>query len=698
MCAVLACLALLPDAAGCVDPQRARYTGPADGIDDVADVADARSDVVDEVVDGLGPDTSDAATPDDTVRPDAVEDDVSDVADPRDVGPADADVAVDIAIDDADTADEVVCDPPECGDRVCGTVENTCGETLDCGQCAPDDEVCSAAGQCDLECGDDVKTCACALTICQGVDPGAAQSWCASGQGTLCGPPIKGAYQLNGCAPDCGGPGKTMPGINLMCAGPGAPCVTQLNNSLQLELDCDACAPVCEPECPDIPDVCGDDGCGGSCGECQDGGECADQQCKAEEVCTDQDASCECMFATCLGMDLDEATTFCGEFGAADEPCVAWMLEAYAISGCSAQCSQAPPHMYPGMEFLCGAQECDGYKALDPDFDQSCEVCLEPQQCADAEDKCQCASDKCGDVGVSDDNTCKEVPEECLLVMAQALDDQGCGVTCDNGMPSPVLDAACTHPACDSLQLSQTECQCTPQPGACVQEGLSCQCILEECTGGFDLGDACPSMPEVCQDLIAERYEGQGGCGGECGDTQVPGLDKLCTTFDCVEWANDTGLGAICESCESPCLNVGGCSDDDYCVGGDCLPGEYTGEWEVWALNEVPEPVEFPSQVWLITATDDGAGYELTFLIPDDPSFDIPAIIVDKVMYADGFVPIIDNPIFTSVTLEIWAIFDPAEPDDGGITPALFTALVFADYSQPDGEITPVIWEVMGVR
>ena len=129
------------------------------------------------------------------------------------------------------------CAPTGCGNGTCDAGEDcaTCG--LDCGVCCGD-------GTCSPERGEDCLTCA--------ADCGDCGATC--GDGTC-----EGAEYCGSCPADCGGPCGCGDGV----CGAGEDCTS-------CAADCGACP--CQPTCGDK--VCGDNGCGGSCGTCGTGTKC----------------------------------------------------------------------------------------------------------------------------------------------------------------------------------------------------------------------------------------------------------------------------------------------------------------------------------------------------------------------------------------------------------------------------------------
>ena len=211
------------------------------------------------------------------------------------------------------------CQGKTCGGDGCGGSCGDCPRGADCldGICAtPDGLDCAAMADCVLDCAE--LSCAvaclasgseegraameplvdCVLGVCEETEdaasclPGAAGGPCLDAYlacvpaaapcgfcppGTECGVGSEYAYV-------CGAPGCA-PGLDLLgsCAGAGGNTAVWCEDGWTLAIDCDhvgpetvcgwhsddvgwICVPSCTPDC--AAKACGDDGCGGSCGDC----------------------------------------------------------------------------------------------------------------------------------------------------------------------------------------------------------------------------------------------------------------------------------------------------------------------------------------------------------------------------------------------------------------------------------------------
>lgn len=178
------------------------------------------------------------------------------------------------------------CTGAECGDDGCGGDCGTCpsGEVCQVSQCVECDPDCGE----ENECGDDGCGGSCGIceqgTVCQGgtcIDeeectPDCTGAWCGDpdGCGGVCSGTCPGGGNcvngtcVGGCVPDCAGS---------ECGNDG--CGGQCGECTWPE-ECEAGSCACEPKCTLEGWTCGPDGCGGSCGECTGADEvCLNHQC-----------------------------------------------------------------------------------------------------------------------------------------------------------------------------------------------------------------------------------------------------------------------------------------------------------------------------------------------------------------------------------------------------------------------------------
>ncbi len=399
------------------------------------------------------------------------------------------DAAGNAAIDDAEGDWYVFETPdctPQCAGKQCG--DNGCGGV--CGTCCADQSC--QDGQCagGLGCGPTDKAgcdgCACEECVCE------MDAYCCNGQwDDICasecmehcgGCPTEGDCTGKECGDDgCGGScGDCIGDEECVLGGSGTPC---------------------QPDC-DGKD-CGDDGCGGSCGDCPDGTTCEDGQCLDPcfgvgfEGCCDGTTLHYCEGDHVMEVDCDAQGLLCG-----------WM-DNVGWYDCTDQALEDPTGDHP--------MWCTG-------------------ACApDCEDK-TCGSDGCG-------GTCG---------------DCGAGETCnDDGVCEPPCPDFPTNGCCDGDLLNY----CDVMEGGvaavdCAAEDLHCG--WDTTLGVYNCVDAQTADPSgehplwcagTCEPDCDGKDCGDDGCGGACGSC-VPGFscgdDFTCTlggSADDVVGGSDSGGG-----------------------------------------------------------------------------------------------------------------------------------------------------------
>jgi len=479
------------------------------------------------------------------------------------------------------------CDGKTCGDNGCGGSCGfcACGEACVAGACVA--EHCTL-GEITLECGKDAcgtdcGTCADADAICTDgacCVPACDGKVCGSdGCGGYCGVCAAGSYCLAGacsatgdvagCTPTLGpvDPETGEPSVVPGCNGCGCEaCVFELDDYCQTTAWDSVCVGECQNECgqacPCVPDctdkACGDDGCGGTCGDCTGEkevcsvGACCVPSCEGKQ-CGDDGCGGSC--GTCFGenpvcnLDTGMCTAAaCGPFngvGCCDGNVlrICGGNEVFAVD-CTADDPTSVCGWYAGDDwyaagYYCGpATDEEGNTLIDPAGDPSGD---NPLVCAACTPSClgkMCGSgDGCGGVcGCPSGTKCVEgYCETCTpMCYGKGCGDDGCGGTC----------GACTDPA------------------VCYND----QCCTAQCTG------------KEC---------GDDGCGGVCGACEG---DAVCTDGQCctpacdgVTCGNDDGCGGTCGcasgecvdgSCVDPCQGITyeGCCDGSivkWCEGGE---------------------------------------------------------------------------------------------------------------------------------
>ena len=437
----------------------------------------------------------------------------------------------------------------ECGTDACG---------LDCGTCAEDSR-CVDHACCTPEC--DGRAC--------GPD----------GCGGYCGVCDEGSFCLAGqCGPTSDVPGcsaSETPG----CAGCGCEaCVFALDPYCQDSAWDAVCAVECQEECgqacPCVPSctgkACGDDGCGGRCGD--HAGACAGEGevCFAGACCVPDctgracgDDGCGGSCGTCWG-----AAPVCD---AAAGQCVADVCAAMGccvgdhLIGCSGNSFYAVDCKADDPAFVCGWYAGDAVYAAGyycgPRYDEQGEVLIDP------------AGDPSG-----------THPPACIVEVPNCL-GKPCGA-------SDGLGGICACP-----------------PGTACHEGV--------CVG-----------PASCQG----KECGDDGMGGSCGECDAPAVcfGYVCCTPDCAGKAcGDDGCGGWCGACE-PGWNCeqGQCADPNAGCDGllyeGCCSGSVLRWCEDGAMQQVDCAIDPRSQGPLCGWVGESGYYGCTARDEADPSGQFP--------------------------------------------------------------------------
>jgi len=290
--------------------------------------------------------------------------------------------------------------------------------------------------------------------------------------------------------------------------------------------NCAADCPGCTPQCDD--QSCGDDGCGGTCGDCGPGQQCKDGQCTI--VCAVDCAEKDCGDDGCGGT--------CGDC-ASDEQC-----SEVGVCECKPQCDGKN----------CGDDGCDG----------SCGDCGTGQQCEDGQCTALCVQDCAG--------------KEC--------GDDGCGGTCGDcqtGFECSQFEPVCLPITCDAAEIvfvdqqvcvGQTLIACTTDDfGNWTLAATYCPSLGQEC----NTIEAVPPKEAECKSVCVADCTGKvcglDGCGGSCGTCSSKeycsdGQCYLTCTPDCAgKSCGSDGCGGQCGSCTAG----GVCATDGVCVPQDCM-------------------------------------------------------------------------------------------------------------------------------
>jgi hypothetical protein len=419
---------------------------------------------------------------------------------------------------------QCVC-TPECVGKACGA--NGCGGS--CGSCVNAQEVC-IEGACvcipacnGKECGGDGcgnpcglcdggKVCKEGSCVCLAeqskVCCGDAVCWVDScgviGQVVAACPFGCGDGKCLNCVPDCAGKACGEDGCGGSCGDcPGAQDL------------CVAGACACQPDCADKE--CGDDGCGGSCGGCDDGVWCTEQLCQ-EGTCYYPLKADTCRIdGVCYNSGQTSPGGVCLTCVPGTSP-EAWSPTAKGTPcGDGMVCFQGSccDHAAHCQDRECGSDDCGG----------NCGSCLgEQDACFDGQCVCvpacegkECGADGCGGScgtcpGEQDlciDSLCI-CQSECLL---KECGTDGCGGSCGTcvGQTSctvaqkcGVVTFFCGNGTCDDDLLEDCD-SCPEDCGACCGDGECSAYHLEEC---WSCPEDCPWCAELCDDGGEVSWDG----------------------------------------------------------------------------------------------------------------------------------------------------------------------------------------------
>ena len=243
----------------------------------------------------------------------------------------------------------------------------------------------------------------------------------------------------------------------------------------------------CQPLNPEVPScsgkICGDDGCGGSCGDCP-----------AQHACVGGDCVCE---PDCTGK-------ICGD------------------DGCGGSCGGCPTqHACVGGACVC-EPDCNGKICGDDGCGGSCGGCPAQHACVGGTCICQpdCSGKSCGGDGCG--GSCGGCPSQhvcsggkCVCqpnCSGKSCGGDGCGGSC-GGCPSQHV-------------CSGGKCVCQPNCSgkSCGGDGCGGSC------GGCPSQHVCSGGTCVCQPNCSGKSCGSNGCGGSCGKC---GTGYKCSNNQC---------------------------------------------------------------------------------------------------------------------------------------------------------------------
>ncbi|MGK0359432.1 MAG: hypothetical protein ACI9U2_001734, partial [Bradymonadia bacterium] len=306
----------------------------------------------------------------------------------------------------------------------------------------------------------------------------------------------------------------------------------------------EACVPDCNAR------VCGDDGCGSQCGECEAGWTCSmagrcdppaprcgDDACNGDEDCSTCPADCGncCGDGACAGERGEDCATClsdcaCGgddRCDAANGVCEACQPQcdgrACGEDGCGGTCGDCPG-MAACDNGVCAVMcvpVCDG-RSCGPDGCGSvCGDCDDGQVC-NAQGVCEAPPERCGDEVCGDGEDCGNCPADCGACCGDGQ--------CAGGETCSTCPADCGCPDGEQCNVQQARCidVCVPQCDGrnCDADGCGGEC--GNCLDNQECNDG------VCRDLCVAACDGRDcggdGCGGACGECDAADLcdDGVC--------------------------------------------------------------------------------------------------------------------------------------------------------------------------
>lgn len=330
-----------------------------------------------------------------------------------------------------------------------------------------------------------------------------------------------------------------------------------------------SCVPACDGK------ACGDDGCGGTCGECDDGFGCGtDFNCHpttCEGSCGDQSLGgcwCDEECAT-YGDCCTDVCTFCGDLSHCGTCVPDCGGKECGDDGCGGSCGTCAVGAWCDNNGLCqtqgGPQTCEeidsciGTCGDDQTCAQACYDTADPSAQALYEDIVDCILAECPDWDSACINTaiagaCLTPYEACFGAPLEACDGWTCNLNYYNASDGCDCDCGCWDPDCDLSGQALYGCgdgQTCEQPGICAGECIP-NCDGKEC--------------------------GDDGCGGTCGDCAQGSTclsDFVCHLNPCSGWTCDPRYYAAQDGCDCDC----GCWDPDCDLPDQLLYNCADGEW-----------------------------------------------------------------------------------------------------------------------
>ena len=313
----------------------------------------------------------------------------------------------------------------------------------------------------------------------------------------------------------------------------------------------------CLADCEDKD--CGDDGCGGSCGECTacgeeciesvcsftacDGKECGSDNCEGTCGVCDEEANEACSGGLCVCLHLECVNSCCDKNEVCfDGSCCQPACDGKDCGddGCGGECGECGGLCQDG---TCCLPDCDGKVCGGDGCGGEC-----GPDCTDGLD---CTSDACID------GTCKfEIDKGCLINDECVVDE------------SNKPDSVCwwCAPGTSAVDWTQKNDGVACGNNATCQVG-ECMCIDQAC------GEICCDADAICFDDACCQPQCQGKtcgddvCGGSCGECNLGPLDQ-CVAGACLCEPDCNGKSCGANGCGGSC---GVCAPGENCQQDTCV-------------------------------------------------------------------------------------------------------------------------------
>jgi len=336
----------------------------------------------------------------------------------------------------------------------------------------------------------------------------------------------------------------------------------------------------CEPYCGEEGEAeCGDDGCGGSCGECEPGAVCGEADYEAIGICFNEAEQCPVI---CAGHECGDVWTGLMEPDSCD----------------------------------CGTCE-GGFECVE---DEEGNYCVDPDCTGEG-----CPPDKCwkgleGEHGLG--APCSE-DSDCDTGFCVSLEDEGpfCTYFCQDCCPTGHSCAQLPVDSPDIFFACLPDCQPDCEGKECGDDGCGGECpdlCNHECPGPIETCAPQGLCEALCVPACAGKMCGDDGCGCDCGECQA--TQEQCIGGQCVcqpdcagQSCGDDGCGGSCGACNvdawcskdgqcelATCSIITDCLDDcpesDYACQDGCVAGAPAGIQE--AFQALLDCMVIPPDCW----------------------------------------------------------------------------------------------------